>query len=107
MPREQKITFGEMRESGVFRIDVFRSDYRCSHSTRLSADPVRLSDVEPHFICKTCGKRGADVRPDYQGSKQRPASQSEQGQLKAAAGLSQRRQYALLSRECPSRLTAA
>jgi hypothetical protein len=38
MPREQKITFGEMREPGVFRIDIFRSDYRCSHSTRLSAD---------------------------------------------------------------------
>jgi hypothetical protein len=24
-----------------------------------------LSDVEPDFVCKACGKRGADVRPDF------------------------------------------
>jgi hypothetical protein len=24
---------------------------------------ARLSDIEPHFVCKACGKRGADVRP--------------------------------------------
>ena len=70
MSREQKITFEEMRASGFFRIDVFCSDYRCSHSTRLSADSwpdhVRLSDIESLFICKACGKRGADIRPDYQ-----------------------------------------
>lgn len=80
MPREQKITFGEMRESGVFRIAVFCSDYRCSHSTHLRADRwpdhVRLSDKEPHFVCKVCGKRGADVRPDYQGARQKPVSVS-------------------------------
>ena len=73
MTREQKITFGEMRESGVFRIDVFCSDDRCSHSTRLSADRwpdhVRLSDIEPQFVWKACGKRGADVRPDFRYSK--------------------------------------
>jgi hypothetical protein len=75
MAREQKITFGEMRESGVFRIDVFCSDYRCSHSTRLSADRwpdhVRLSDIEPQFVCKACRKRGADVRPDFHRSSKR------------------------------------
>ena len=75
MPREQKITFGEMRESGVSRIAVFCSDYRCSHSTHLPADRwpdhVRLSDIEPQFVCKACGKRGADVRPDFQGSSKR------------------------------------
>lgn len=66
--RSEKITFGEMRESGVFGVVVFCSDYRCSHSTALPADRwpdhIRLSDIEPEFVCETCGKRGADVRPD-------------------------------------------
>ena len=70
MPREQKITFGEMRKSGVFSVDVFCSDYRCAHSVRLSADRwpdnMRLSDIELQFVCKACGNRGADVRPDFQ-----------------------------------------
>jgi hypothetical protein len=25
---------------------------------------MRLSDLEPRFICSACGKRGADVRPE-------------------------------------------
>jgi hypothetical protein len=29
------------------------------------SDEMRLSDLEPRFICKACGKRGADVRPNY------------------------------------------
>jgi hypothetical protein len=73
MPREEKITLDEMRESGVFLIDVFCRDYRCSHSTTLPADRwpdhVRLSDIEPQFVCKACGKRGADVRPNYSSAK--------------------------------------
>ena len=73
MPREQKITFGEMRESGVSCVTVFCSDYRCAHSVALSADRwpdhVRLSDIEPQFVCKACGRRGADVRPDFQHAK--------------------------------------
>jgi hypothetical protein len=28
-------------------------------------DDVRLSDIEDRFVCKACGKRGADVRPDF------------------------------------------
>ncbi len=28
-------------------------------------DDMRLSDLEPRFICSTRGKRGADVRPDF------------------------------------------
>jgi hypothetical protein len=59
-----------MRDSGVSRIDVFCGDYRCSHSTALPADRwpdhVRLSDIEPQFVCKAWGKRGADVRPAFQ-----------------------------------------
>jgi hypothetical protein len=45
------------------------SDYRCSHHVAVTADQwaddVRLSDIEPRFVCGTCGKRGADVRPDF------------------------------------------
>ena len=26
---------------------------------------LRLSDLEPRFIRQRCGKRGADVRPDF------------------------------------------
>jgi len=26
---------------------------------------VRLSDLEDKFTCTACGKRGADVRPDF------------------------------------------
>ena len=68
--RPQKITFAEMRTAGVRGILVYCSDYHCSHSTRLSADrwpdQVRLSDIEGAFVCKACGQRGADVRPDWQ-----------------------------------------
>jgi hypothetical protein len=28
-------------------------------------DDIRLSDLEPQFICAACGKRGTDVRPDF------------------------------------------
>jgi len=30
------------------------------------ADDVRLSDLEPKFTCKACGRRGADVRPLFE-----------------------------------------
>jgi hypothetical protein len=67
--RQQKITFGEMRESGVDRILIYCADYKCSHSIGMSADRwpdhVRLSDIEPLFVCKACGKRGADVRRHF------------------------------------------
>jgi hypothetical protein len=66
--RQQKITFGEMRESGVCGVLVYCADYRCSHSTAISADQwqdhLRLSDIEPRFTCQACGHRGADERLD-------------------------------------------
>jgi hypothetical protein len=65
----QKITFGEMRASGVREVLIYCRDYHCSHSTEISADRwpdhVRLSDIEPHFICTACGKRGAEVRAKF------------------------------------------
>src|SRR5579862_5170993 len=67
----QKITLGEMRGAGVSGLLVYCSDYRCSHHLKISADPwpdeVRLSDLEPSFVCKACGRRGADIqRPPHQ-----------------------------------------
>ena len=68
--RSQKITFAEMRESGIHGILIYCSDYRCSHLVTMSADQwgddVRLSDIEPRFVCTACGRRGADVRPDFE-----------------------------------------
>src|ERR1700731_5205155 len=65
----QKITFAEMRASGVRGLLIYCADYRCSHSIAVSADQwpdhIRLSDLEPRFVCKACGQRGADVRPDF------------------------------------------
>jgi hypothetical protein len=71
--RPQKITFGEMREMGVRGVLVYCADYHCSHSVALSADrwsdELRLSDSEPRFVCAACGKRGAEVRPDFNGNR--------------------------------------
>jgi hypothetical protein len=35
----QKITFGEMGESGVRGVLIYCSDYTCSHSITANADP--------------------------------------------------------------------
>jgi hypothetical protein len=71
--RPQKITFAEMRESGVRGLLVYRAAYRCSHSIAISGDAwpddIRLSDIEERFTCRDCGKRGADVRPDFNWSR--------------------------------------
>jgi hypothetical protein len=69
MKRPQKITFGEMRESVVRGVLIYCSDYKCSHHIAISADQwpddARLSDIEDRFVCKECGKREADIRPDF------------------------------------------
>jgi hypothetical protein len=71
--RQEKITFADMCASGVL---VYCSDYRYSHSMALMADRwpdhARLSDIEPRFVCKACGKHGADVRPDFRRNATRP-----------------------------------
>jgi hypothetical protein len=65
----QKITFGEMRASGIRDVLVYCRDHHCSDHVRISADVwpdhVRLSDIEPDFVCTACGKRGAEVRPAF------------------------------------------
>jgi hypothetical protein len=58
-----------MREQGVRGVLIYCADYRCNHSMAISADQwaddLRLSDIEDRFTCSACGKRGADVRPDF------------------------------------------
>jgi hypothetical protein len=70
--RPTKITLAEMRASGVRGTLAYCSDYQCSHWVRLDAatcdrwsDDIRLSDLEPRFVCAACGTRGADMRPDF------------------------------------------
>jgi hypothetical protein len=78
MDRPQKITLGEMRSTGVPGLLIYCADYRCSHSIAISGDKwpdhVRLSDLEMQFVCKACGQRGADVRPDFDWNKPRVAA---------------------------------
>jgi len=74
--RPQKITLGEMRSSGVRGVLIYCADYHCSHSIaiigdRWPDDTRLLTDLEPRFACSACGKRGADVRLDWQ-SAERP-----------------------------------
>jgi len=68
--RPQKITLTDMRAAGVRGLLIYCSDYHCSHWTAISADEwpddVRLSDLEPRFTCQACGRKGAEVRPDWQ-----------------------------------------
>ena len=65
--RPRKITFGEMREMGVRGVLIY---CHCGHHIALDADrwpdSVRLSDLEPRFVCRGCGNRGAEVRPDFE-----------------------------------------
>jgi hypothetical protein len=67
--RPAKTTFGDMRRSGVRGVLIYCADYQCSHSIAMDADrwpdDLRLSDIEPSFICSACGLRGADVRPEF------------------------------------------
>jgi hypothetical protein len=85
MAREQKIALGEMREMNTRGLLIYCADYRCSHSISLVPervgrwpDNVRLSDLEPKFICQCCGKRGAGIRPNFAparwGRSKQPAS---------------------------------
>jgi hypothetical protein len=69
MNRKQKMTLGQMRASGVHNLIVYCADLRCLHWTRINADQwpdhVPLSDLEDQFVCRACGNRSADVRPDF------------------------------------------
>jgi hypothetical protein len=66
---DQKITLGQIRQSGAFRLHVVCGDYKCGHSVVIDTDcwpnSLRLSDLEFLFVCTACGHRGAEVRPDF------------------------------------------
>jgi hypothetical protein len=68
-----------MRATGLHRLLVYCGDYKCAHHVKISADrwqdDVRLSDLEPLFVCKTCGHRGGDIRPLFDDSRP-PSRQS-------------------------------
>ena len=62
-----------MRDLGVRGLLIYCSDYKRSHRVTMTGDrwpdDSRLSDLEPRFICSACGKRGTDVRPDFNWNK--------------------------------------
>ena len=66
--RPPKITLGDLRSTGVRDLIVFCQDYRCSHNVKLPAeyvdrwpDEIRISQLEPRFICSACGMRGSNI----------------------------------------------
>ena len=68
--RPEKITFAEMRSSGVRGLLVYCADYRCSHHVAISGDQwdddVRLSDLEPTLgpiSAETTSRSRIDVPP--------------------------------------------
>jgi hypothetical protein len=73
--RQQKITFAEMRAAGVRQVLIYCLDHRCSHYHVVPddadrwPDELRISAIEERFVCTACGKRGADIRPDWQTAK--------------------------------------
>lgn len=58
-----------MRESGARDVLIYCRDHRCRQRTEMSADKwrdhVRLSDVEPRFVCTRCGQRGAEISTKF------------------------------------------
>ena len=67
----------EMRASGIRDVLIYCADYKCSNRIRVNTDQwsadVRLSDLENQFTCTVCGRRGADVRPDFNWDKKKSA----------------------------------
>ncbi len=59
MTREQKITLGEMRASGVLGLLVYCADYRCGHL----AKDQRGSMAGPLFVCQSCVLPDRDLIP--------------------------------------------
>ncbi|WLA68568.1 hypothetical protein [Bradyrhizobium diazoefficiens] len=66
--RPLKITFGDLRATGVRDLIVFCQDYRCSHNVKLAteyvdrwSDEIRISQLEPRFVCTACGMRGSNI----------------------------------------------
>ena len=57
----QKITFGEMRASGVRDVLVYCRDHHCSHHIRISATSGRITSGYPTSRTGSCAKSAASV----------------------------------------------
>jgi hypothetical protein len=57
-----KITFGELRQSGIREVPIYCRDHRCSHSISMSADywPTKMR-VHPVFLGPLCTKQGVVI----------------------------------------------
>jgi hypothetical protein len=73
MSNDQKITLGQLRDSGSRRLQLLCRESRCAHSIKIDMDcwpgTLRLSYLESMFVCPACGHRGAEVRPLIQRQK--------------------------------------
>jgi hypothetical protein len=65
MAREEKITFGEMRQSGGRRIVVYCSDYKCSHSVIWMQIPGRIASGFPTLREGSFARLAASAAPMY------------------------------------------
>jgi len=65
----QKLTFGELHETGVSEVLVHCTDYKCAHHVTMMTeywpDRLRFSDIEANFVCQVSGRGGADIRPKF------------------------------------------
>jgi hypothetical protein len=61
----EKITVGEMRQSGFTGVQIYCADHKCSHVVAVSVedwpDDIRLSDLEGRFTCSVCGRYQAGL----------------------------------------------
>ena len=84
----RKSLSGKCGQSGPARLIVYCSDYKCAHSVVIDAgrwgDDVRISELEPKFICRACGHRGADIRPLFEQARM-GTPQAERVQTKCRA----------------------
>jgi hypothetical protein len=65
-----KVQLDNIRANGVRDLLIYCSNApHCWHHATINADrwpdDVRLSDLEPLFVCTQCGAIGAEARPDY------------------------------------------
>jgi hypothetical protein len=71
--RPQKITFRQHARDGRARILVYCADFHCSPSVALRpiAGPTTYGcqTSSRGFVCRACGRRGADIRPDFNWNK--------------------------------------
>jgi hypothetical protein len=67
---QQEFTFEELRACGVRDVLICCPDYRCGHLAAINADrwsdDLRLSDIRQLFTCQACGRKGVEVRPDWE-----------------------------------------